>query len=203
MNLKKKPSVAVIGAGLAGLTAAYRLEQKGMNPVIFEARDRPGGRVFTHYEGTSYEELGGKFLDDGGEALSLRALLQELALDVATSNVLVTRLYYKDGKALPTFALYENAPLPTEENYLALVAKSKKSKSILEVLEWFFAEHEDLLQHFVLRMTNYEGSPAEHLGVYCLDLFWKFYTWAYEDYQDKIKGLDTFVDLSFIKGGGI
>ncbi|NNM43575.1 MAG: FAD-dependent oxidoreductase [Chlamydiae bacterium] len=202
MSFKKPPSVAVIGAGLAGLTAAYRLEQKGISPVIFEARDRPGGRVLTHYEGSSYEELGGKFLDDGGDALSLRSLLKELAVDVATKSLLVTRLYYKEGKALPTFTLYENAPLPSEENYLSLVAKSKKSKNILEVLRWFFAGHEDLLQLFVLRMTNYEGSPAEHLGVYCLDLFWKFYTWAYEDYQDKIKGLDTFVDLSYIKDGG-
>ncbi len=36
-------SIAVIGAGLAGLTAAYYLEQRGIPVQIFEARDRLGG----------------------------------------------------------------------------------------------------------------------------------------------------------------
>lgn len=37
--------VAVIGAGLAGATAAARLVEQGMEVTVFEARDRVGGRV--------------------------------------------------------------------------------------------------------------------------------------------------------------
>src|SRR4028119_1559308 len=48
--------VAVIGAGVAGLVAAYELLKIGANPVIFEASDRIGGRAyskhFTEYDGT-------------------------------------------------------------------------------------------------------------------------------------------------------
>ncbi|CAK6537260.1 MAG: Protoporphyrinogen oxidase HemY/PPOX [Candidatus Midichloria mitochondrii] len=39
--------IAIIGAGLAGLTAAYRLHKENSNVDIFEARNRVGGRVFT------------------------------------------------------------------------------------------------------------------------------------------------------------
>jgi monoamine oxidase len=41
---------AVIGAGLAGLTAAHRLSVAGLRVVVLEARDRVGGRVHTTFE---------------------------------------------------------------------------------------------------------------------------------------------------------
>jgi len=40
-------SVAVLGAGIAGLVAAYELRRAGWNVTVLEARDRIGGRVWT------------------------------------------------------------------------------------------------------------------------------------------------------------
>ena len=37
--------VAIIGAGLAGLTAAIYLERNGSDVTVYEANDRVGGRV--------------------------------------------------------------------------------------------------------------------------------------------------------------
>jgi Flavin containing amine oxidoreductase len=44
------PRVVVVGAGLAGLTAALDLTESGWDVVVLEARDRVGGRVHTIYD---------------------------------------------------------------------------------------------------------------------------------------------------------
>lgn len=45
MRSSQGAHIAVVGAGIAGLTAAYRLEQAGHTPVVFEAADYVGGRI--------------------------------------------------------------------------------------------------------------------------------------------------------------
>ena len=43
--------VIVLGAGIAGLVAAYELEQAGFAVTVLEARDRIGGRAWTIRDG--------------------------------------------------------------------------------------------------------------------------------------------------------
>ena len=50
--------VVILGAGLAGMTAAYELGKVGFDCRVLEARARPGGRVFTVRRGTVSEEDG-------------------------------------------------------------------------------------------------------------------------------------------------
>jgi NADPH-dependent glutamate synthase beta subunit-like oxidoreductase len=45
MRRHKPGSIAVVGAGLCGLTAAYELARKGYSVTVFEAEDAPGGRA--------------------------------------------------------------------------------------------------------------------------------------------------------------
>src|SRR5215470_20196620 len=42
-----KKKIVIIGAGLAGLSAAYELSQAGHDVTVLEARSRPGGPVYT------------------------------------------------------------------------------------------------------------------------------------------------------------
>lgn len=44
---RRKKSCVVIGAGFAGLAAAYKLKNANWNVTVLEARDRIGGRVFS------------------------------------------------------------------------------------------------------------------------------------------------------------
>ena len=58
--------IIVIGAGLAGLSCAYELDQAGFNVILIEARSRPGGRVSTYREPFSdnlYSEMGAEYVD--------------------------------------------------------------------------------------------------------------------------------------------
>ncbi len=55
-------SVVVIGAGLAGLAAANALRDAGCRVTVLEARDRPGGRIYTNRELGTPVELGAQRL---------------------------------------------------------------------------------------------------------------------------------------------
>ena len=75
------PRIVVVGAGLAGLTCAYRLRQVGYVAQVLEASDRVGGRCWTlrgAFADGQIAEHGGELIDQGHNAI--RNLAQELGL---------------------------------------------------------------------------------------------------------------------------
>ncbi len=74
-------TVVVVGAGLAGLTATYRLKQAGINADLYEAAGRLGGRCYTIREAFDQGQIGehgGELIDQGHT--NIRRLASELGL---------------------------------------------------------------------------------------------------------------------------
>src|SRR3984893_14418401 len=71
--------VVVIGAGMAGLTAARALAEAGLKVLVVEAQDRIGGRIWTRHVGDEAIELGAEFIH--GRPPELWALIEEAGLE--------------------------------------------------------------------------------------------------------------------------
>jgi len=85
------PRIAIVGAGLAGLTCAYRLKQAGYAATVYEASDRVGGRCWTirgFFDNGQIAEHGGELIDQGHTAI--RSLAKELGLTL--DNLLAAQL---------------------------------------------------------------------------------------------------------------
>jgi monoamine oxidase len=76
------PRIAIVGAGVAGLNAAYKLKQSGLTATIYEGASRTGGRMFTAKDllGDGLTtELGGEFIDSNH--IEMLNLMTEFGLE--------------------------------------------------------------------------------------------------------------------------
>lgn len=77
---ERSTTVVVVGAGLAGLSAARALRAKGVDVLVVEARDRVGGRTLNHPIGDGkVVEVGGQWVGPGQERI--QTLIHDLGLE--------------------------------------------------------------------------------------------------------------------------
>ena len=90
--------VVVVGAGLAGLAAAYELAQAGHDVTVLEARGRAGGRVETMREQFSdglYAEAGAMNVYDTHDWTMKYVKLFGLTLDASQPSTLASVIYLR------------------------------------------------------------------------------------------------------------
>jgi len=102
------PRIIIVGAGTAGLTCAYRLQQAGVSAQVIEAEKRVGGRMYSlrdTFPDGQLAELGGEFVDTGHWAL--RRLVRELGLSLID-------IVAADGERKPIF-FFQNRRISVPE----------------------------------------------------------------------------------------
>jgi monoamine oxidase len=109
--------VLIVGAGIAGLTAAYRLLQAGVSVDVVESSYRVGGRLvsFSHLSDiVGTVELGGEFIDTRHRAV--RSLATELGLKLmdlraADAGLEPEILYFRGSKLSHNQVVEDFSPL--------------------------------------------------------------------------------------------
>ncbi len=89
--------VCIVGAGISGMTAAYRIHQAHASAAVLEAGERLGGRMYTSRltDGRSVFEIGAEWISDDSLQPSIRALMRDLEADLGKTYATVPQ--YIDG----------------------------------------------------------------------------------------------------------
>jgi len=104
--------VVVIGAGLAGLSAARRLVDRGRSVVVLEARDRVGGRTLTRNVNGASLDVGGQWI--GPTQDKMAALARELGVGTFKTYNEGNNLYYRNGSGRPYSSSGPLGPIPPD-----------------------------------------------------------------------------------------
>lgn len=129
-----KTDIIVIGAGAAGLMAAYKLSAKYKNVIVLEARDRIGGRIHTveNSFGDKIVELGAEFIH--GDLPVTLNLLQEAGIAYGPAGGTMVR--YKDARFTKDEHFIESWDLMIKK-----LDELKEDITLFEFLQRYF--HED------------------------------------------------------------
>ncbi len=151
--------VAVIGGGVAGLSAAHELLRRGADPVVFEAAARAGGKVGSRSERGWLTEDGPHFL-----ARPLDALLDTAGLrgEVVKPQGPLTRWVHHEGRALraPSLRLLLRAGAPRALLEPLFARPLREDMSLRDFLVARLGRNAGGLAGAVMAAGVYAGDPA-------------------------------------------
>ncbi|WP_332692563.1 flavin monoamine oxidase family protein [Halalkalibacter lacteus] len=101
MSNKKKVDIVIVGAGLAGLTAALELKKLNYSFVVLEARNRPGGRIHSTVTSDNVTiDLGAQWI--GPHHKRMMRLIAEYGLQLIPTYRTGNTIYEMKGKRKKT-----------------------------------------------------------------------------------------------------
>ncbi|HEX9144755.1 MAG TPA: NAD(P)/FAD-dependent oxidoreductase, partial [Candidatus Binatia bacterium] len=153
----KSDSVVIIGAGPAGLTAAYELAKLDRHVVVVEKQDRVGGLARTEdYRGFSFDLGGHRFFTKVDE---VNRLWREILGDDLLTRPRLSRIYYNRK-----FFYYPLRPL----NAVAGLGLWKSLLILLSYIRWQIFSHR--------QEETFEQWVTNRFGKRLFETFFKTYT---------------------------
>lgn len=191
LRASSESEVVIVGAGIAGLTCAYRLQARGIRARVVEASTRVGGRMFSlrnTFPDGQLTELGGELIDS--DHTSLLGLARELGLEVVDLAYVDTnqgnsfhfggKLYAHDNHLLDVFrplAAKILADVGEEGENLAVDHRGGPEAGValdrLSLEEWLTSREIDRLGADIIRVAyrgEYGLEPEDQSSLNLLSL---------------------------------
>lgn len=201
MNSPSLPYIVVIGAGLSGLTTAYRLNTYGFNVDVYEARNRTGGRVLTASIDNQLIELGGQNILDGGDAHYILKLIKELQLETVSAHSVLDLHYLEQDHLIPINTVLKQRNFPQKQIREKLLNLQKTSKNMQEVLNALFDKNDILYKACHVMLAGYEGESPEKLSTYYIETLFHILSGGLSSSHQSHTSEKTFIDHLMIKKG--
>src|SRR3990172_4663060 len=167
----ERARVLVVGAGLAGLAAAYELQKAGFGVTVLEARSRPGGRVRTYRDPFAdglYAEMGAEYVDATDEydhlyckEFGLKVLTAKLYDGIFVRGRKIAMKALKDGTATLPFEGTKKGQLFGQENEYV-----KRLTAMVKDRESPPPEIQKLDNLSVVELLLKEGAPRDIIALY-------------------------------------
>ncbi|OTG65435.1 flavin monoamine oxidase family protein [Acinetobacter silvestris] len=155
-------TILIIGAGIAGLACAQKLQEAGENVIILEAKKRIGGRIHSIQEDCHIFDLGASWIH-GIENNPIWEITQKNNIATTVFNYMDSSYYHTNGQILSEieqqeFELYirKVSQLLTESKHHSALEAINEIMSSLEYSETVFPEKQlkSLLLSFFERLAN-------------------------------------------------
>ena len=163
MGMEWDADVLVIGAGIAGLGAARALHEAGRRVLVLEARDRIGGRIWTHREPGFDQpvELGAEFID--GVTPGIEEAIE--GADVAVAETGGESWSMHDGR----LTRRERGGAAVEEVYARLHAAAERGEdmTLAQFLERECSapRFKEALPHVLAYVRGYHAADETKIGI--------------------------------------